>query len=279
MRVVQNRATGGSAAVIDFLTGLPLWVLGLVLNVWLIGFTLVALGILRRWVFPRVRMSSEPALYFSIGVMQAGFMLFGLIAALTAVSVWQRYEQVSGVVSEEATAIAGLYRDFSGYPQPQRGEMQEILRGYTRQIIEEAFPAHRDDRVILKGVEWMDRLQAKLFEFEPATEAQKALHGETIAAYNRVLQARRQRIHAVGSGLPIVVWWALLPGAMGCLVLSLFVPVEDKRHHIVLSACLAGFVAMVLFIIIALDRPFRGAMAITPASYQLVHDQLMAPRK
>jgi len=155
----------------------------------------------------------------------------------------------------------------------------DILRGYTQQIIEEAFPAHREDRIIVKGVEWMDRLQAKLFEFEPATEAQKALHGETIAAYNRVLQARRQRIHAVGSGLPIVVWWALLPGAMGCLVLSLFVPVEDKRHHIVLSACLAGFVAMVLFIIIALDRPFRGAMAITPASYQLVHDQLMAPRK
>ena len=36
-----------------------------------------------------------------------------------------------------------------------------------------------------------------------------------------------------------------------------------------------GFVAMVLFVIISLDRPFRGAMAIPPDSYQLVHDQLM----
>jgi hypothetical protein len=32
---------------------------------------------------------------------------------------------------------------------------------------------------------------------------------------------------------------------------------------------------MVLFVIITLDRPFRGPMAIPADSYQLVYDQLM----
>lgn len=264
--------------MIDFLMGLPLWVLGVVLNAWLMTFTLVALGVLRRWVFPRVRMSGEPSLYFTVGVMQAGFMLFGLIAALTAVSVWQRYEAVSSIVSDEATAIASLYRDVAGYPQPPRDALEETLRGYTKQIINEAFPAHRQGTIPNAGVAFMNQLQSQLFAFEPKTRGQEILHGETLAQYNRVLQARRQRVDAVTTGLPIVVWWALLPGAMGCLVLSLFVPVEDKRHHVVLSALLSGFVAMVLFIIIALDRPFRGAMAITPASYELVYQQLMAPK-
>jgi hypothetical protein len=265
--------------MIDFLMGLPLWVLGVVLNAWLMGFTLMALGVLRRWVFPRVRMTAEPALYFTVGVMQAGFMLFGLIAALTAVSVWQRYETVSGVVSDEATAIASLYRDVSGYPPPHREALEETLRGYTQQIIREAFPAHREGKIPTTGVAFMNQLQSQLFAFEPETEGQKILHGETLAAFNRALQARRQRLDAVTTGLPIVVWWALLPGAMGCLILSLFVPVEDTRHHVVLSALLSGFVAMVLFIIIALDRPFRGAMAITPQSYELVYEQLMAPKR
>ena len=265
--------------MIDFITGLPLWLLAIVLNGWLIGFTLIAVTILRRWVFPRVPMLSDPALYFSIAVMQAGFVLFGLVAALTAVSVWQRYEAVSSIVSDEANGIATLYRDLSGYPQPAREDLQQSLREYTRQIIDEAFPAHRAGLRIRKGSDVLDRMQAKLFSFEPAGEGQRALHGEALAAFNRMLQARRQRVDAVGSGLPAVIWYALLPGAMGCLILSLFVPVEDKRHHIVLAACLAGFVAMVLFIIIALDRPFHGAMAITPESYELVYDQLMAPRK
>jgi len=32
---------------------------------------------------------------------------------------------------------------------------------------------------------------------------------------------------------------------------------------------------MVLFMILSLDRPFQGPMAIPSDSYQLVHDQLM----
>ena len=40
-------------------------------------------------------------------------------------------------------------------------------------------------------------------------------------------------------------------------------------------AGLAGFVAMVLFVIISLDRPMQGVMAIPADSYQLVYDQLM----
>jgi hypothetical protein len=34
-------------------------------------------------------------------------------------------------------------------------------------------------------------------------------------------------------------------------------------------------VAMVLFVIITLDRPFQGEMAIPADSYQLIYDQLM----
>jgi hypothetical protein len=62
---------------------------------------------------------------------------------------------------------------------------------------------------------------------------------------------------------------------MGCLLLALFLPVEDGRFQGLLVAGLAGFVAMVLFVIISLDRPFQGAIAIPPDSYQLIYDQLM----
>ena len=153
--------------------------------------------------------------------------------------------------------------------------MRDMLRGYTDQVINGAWPAQRQGRVPREGVEWMNRLQAQLFAFAPASEAQKALHAETLSAYNRMILARNQRLEAVKSGLPGVLWFALLPGAMGCLLLSLFLPVEDWRFQALLVAGLAGFVAMVLFVIIALDRPFQGAMAIPADSYQLIYDQLM----
>jgi hypothetical protein len=255
-----------------------MWALAIVLNVWLMGFALVSLWALRRWMLSRLVLNTNASLFYGAAVMQSAMMLYGLIAALTAVSVWTRHSQVSDLASGEAISIAILWRDLGGYPQSERESMREVLRGYTNQIIHEAWPEQRQGRVPRIGVEWLDRFQAHLFAFEPTSESQKIIHGQTLSAYSRLVDARRQRLDAVNSGLPGVMWFVLLPGAMGCLLLSLFFPVEDARSQAILVVGLAGFVAMVLFVIISLDRPFHGAMAIPADSYQLVYDQLMNKR-
>ena len=43
----------------------------------------------------------------------------------------------------------------------------------------------------------------------------------------------------------------------------------------ILLVSLAGFMAMVLFVIISLDRPFMGDTGITAESYQLIYDHHM----
>ena len=260
--------------LIDFLFVLPLWLLAVVLNAWLIGFALAALWIARRWILPRLRLRYDDA-YYAAALVQSAMLLYGLIAALTAVGAWTRYAQVSDVVSSEATAIASLWRDVGGYPQPVRDAMQGLLRGYTEQVIHGAWPQQRRRQVPREGVEWMDRLQAQLFAFEPRTESQKILHAETLHAFNQLVQQRRQRLDSVQAGLPGVLWFVLLPGAMACLVLCLFFQVDSARFQALLLVAVAGFLAMVLFVVIALDRPFVGEMGITAESYQLIYDHHM----
>src|SRR5262245_30557864 len=96
--------------MIDFLQSLPLWLLAVVLNVWLMGLALVGLWVVRRWILPQLNLAYDDA-YFGAAVVQSCMLLYGLIAALTAVGVWQRYTDVSDVVSGEATTIANLWRD------------------------------------------------------------------------------------------------------------------------------------------------------------------------
>ena len=260
--------------LVDLLVALPLWLLALVLNVWLMGFALAALWFVRRHVLPGMRLDYNDAFY-AAAIVTSAMLLYGLVAALTAVGVWQRHSQVADVVSGEATAITSLWRDLGGYPQPMRNESREILRGYAEQVVNGAWPQQRLGQIPREGVEWMDRLQAKLYAFEPATEGQKIIHAETLRAFNQLVQQRRQRLDAVHAALPGVLWWVLLPGAMGCIVLCLFFHLPNARFQAILLLGLAGFVAMVLFVIIALDRPFTGAMGIGPESYQLVIDHHM----
>jgi hypothetical protein len=252
----------------------PLAVMGPALIVSLCLFGLAGLMLVRRKVLPKLRIHVEDS-EFSGAMVQSVMVFYGLAVALIAVSVFQTYSDVSKIVSGEATSLAALYRDVSGYPEPIRAQLQGELCGYTDQIIREAWPMQQRGEVPRGGVELMDRFQAALIAFEPATEGRKLLHAETLRAYNNMVIARRLRLDAVATGLPGVMWAVILVGAVISLSASFFFKVEDARLHGILVTLLAAFMGLVIFMILSLDRPFRGDLAVPPDAYRLVYDQLM----
>jgi hypothetical protein len=261
-------------AMIEFLERLPLWLLAIVLNAWLMGVVLVGLWIFRRHILPRLGINFNNA-YYVAPLMQASVLLYGLIAALTAVGAWTRYTNVSSIVSAEATAITTLWRDFGGYPEPLAGSMRDVLRGYTDQVINGAWPQLRRGEIPSEGVAWMDRIQGLLYAFEPATEGQKILHAETVRAFNHLVEQRRQRLDAAQGGLPSVLWFVLLGGATAGVTLGLFYYMENVRFQACMLLGFAASLSMVLLVIFALDTPFTGEISIGPDSYQLIYDQHM----
>ena len=260
--------------MLEFLFDLPLVISGTVIVASLCLFAIGGLRLVRRRVLPRLRIHAQDS-EFSGAMVQSVMVFYGLSVALIAVSVFQTYSDVSKIISQEATAVAALYRDVSSYPEPIRSELQEELRDYTDYVIHQAWPLQQRGQVPPGGVEQMNRFQETLTQFEPATEGQKILHGETLRAYNEMIQARRLRLDAVHTGLPAVMWTLIVVGAFISLSACFFFKVEDARLQGIQVLLLAVFIGLVIFMIFSLDRPFRGELGLQPEPYQLIYDQLM----
>ena len=260
----------------DFLFDLPLIVTGPLIIGSLCVFAIGGLLLVRHRVLPRLRVQREDS-EFSGAMIQCIMVFYGLAVALIAVSVSQTYSDVSKLVSGEATALAALYRDVSSYPEPIRTPLQGGLRDYVHNVIQEAWPSQQHGKIPGGGVELMNRFQNTLAGFEPVTEGQKLLHGEALRAYNNLIQARRLRLDAVGTALPGVMWAVIIVGAIIGLSATFFFKVEDSRLHGILVTLLAAFMGLVIFMILALDQPFRGDLGISAKPYQLIYDQLMKP--
>ncbi|MCM3902899.1 MAG: DUF4239 domain-containing protein [Pyrinomonadaceae bacterium] len=258
----------------ESLFDLPLLVVGPAIIVGLCLFAVIGLLVTRRYVLPCLRIRSEIS-EFSGAMLQSVMVFYGLAVALIAVSVWQTYSDTSKIVSEEATALAGLYRDVSSYPEAVRPQLQHELRDYTQYVIQEAWPAQQHGKVPGGGVERMNRFQAILVSFEPSKDNQKLLHAETLRAYNEMIKARRLRLDAVNTRLPAVMWAVIVMGAFIGLGASFFFRVEDPRLQAIQVLLLAIFIGLVIFMIVALDRPFRGDLGIRSDPYQPIYDQLM----
>ena len=259
-----------------FLLDLPLILTGPALIGALVGFAILGLNWFRKHRLPRLRFR-DGDVEFSAAMLASIMVFYGLAAALTAVQVWETYEKVKEITEHEASTLAVLYRNVSQYPEPVRSVMREELRGYTDRLIHEVWPGQRRGRIPTEGLKPMDRLQATLMSFEPVTEAQKALALETISSFSRMMDMRRMRVNSVERRLPGVIWLVLVMGAFISLVSAFYFPVLDPHLHRVQVGLLATFIGLVIFIIMALDRPYYGDLGLKSTPYVIVYEQLMAP--
>ena len=262
--------------MLDFLFNLPLVVVGTAIIVLLCVFALSGLAIFSRHILPRLKLGAEGSVFTS-AMMQAVMVFYGLAVALIAVSVWQTYTDAASTISEEATAVGVLYRGVSSYPEPTRSRLQQDLREYLDYVISHAWALQRRGEVPSGGVKQVNHFQAGLAAFEPVTEGQKLLHAETLRAYSQMIQARRLRLDAVLTGLPGMLWCVIVIGAIVSLSSTFFFQVEDARLQRIQVVLLAIFIGQIIFMIFALDRPFRGDLGLRPDPYQLIYDQLMKP--
>jgi hypothetical protein len=155
-----------------FLYQWPLWIVLVLLIAGFVGFTLATLGFVRRFL-PGLGFGRHDE-HFGGVVVHSMMVIYGLVAALIAVNVYETYSDVARTVSREATAISALYRDASGYPEPTHAWVQGAIRDYTLQIINEAWPQQRRGQIPSHGVVMLNQIQQALFSFEPKPKGRRS---------------------------------------------------------------------------------------------------------
>lgn len=236
--------------------------------------SLFGLVLARRFLLPHLHFHDGVNDAIS-GTVQAIGVFYGITVGLIAVGVWNTHSNAEQVVSNEAASIGALYRDVSGYPEPVRAQLQSDLKAYTEALITQIWPAQQEGRVLDIGVQLMNRFQATLYTYEPATPGQVALHSETLRAYNTLIGYRRLRIDAVEGSLSSVMWAVIWVGAVISISVAYLYRIEDGRLHSMLIALMAGFLGVVLFMIVINDRPFIGKNSIQPNSYRVILNHLI----
>src|SRR3954471_1024964 len=266
---------------------MPIWLYeirqlysALILAVMIETFSFIGLFLARRFLTPRLRYHEGVNDAVS-GTVQAIGVFYGITVGLIAVGVWNTNSNASQLVSKEATSIGALYRDVTGYPEPVSSDLKTKLREYNVFVIDQSWPAQRLGRGqhIDGGARIMDEFQDRLYKFEPATTGQAALHTETLSAFNKLLEYRRLRIDAVNSGLSMVMWAVIWVGAAISIGVAYLYRIEDWKMHFVLIALMAGFLSMVLFMIVINDRPFYGYGTASSDPYKLILDRVIDTRR
>jgi lipid-A-disaccharide synthase-like uncharacterized protein len=203
-------------------------------------------------------------------------VLYGLLVGLLAVAAYQNFSSVADNVTKEASSLGALYRDLRGYPEPTKGQLRDELRLYARNVIDKSWPLQQRGVVPTEeshlGSKFIDDLDA----FEPSKKNEEILHAETLRQLNNFVELRRTRLANVTTGIPAVFWWVVAIGAVITIILLSTLDMEI-HVHLFLGAVVSLFLGLVIFLIAAMDHPFRGQVSVGPDAYEAIYDSLMKP--
>jgi hypothetical protein len=185
-------------------------------------------------------------------------VFYGLLLGLLAVAAFQNQSQVQNLVSREALSLGGLYVDLADvYPQDVAAALQADLKEYCLVTIEKDWPEQRKGRIPAAGTQAMRRLLNRIRSFEPRSEREGILHEKVLGLVEAVRDTRRERLYSVTVGLPGTMWYVVMIGAV---INICFVYLFNLRFFnvLLLGGILSFFIATVIGLIIAMDRPMRG---------------------
>lgn len=253
---------------------LPNWLFGTLTVLAFCVFGLVGLLATRRWV-PALHHGAESfndIVGFYLGAVT---VLYGIALGLLMVDVWATFTDTAGKVDAEAGTVASLYRDISCLPEPEQSELQNEMAIYTRQIIEIGWPQQQKGIVPSANMIVLDDMGRILATFEPKTEGQRILVAEAFRQYNALVQRRRARLLSVTAGLPSSLWALVFVGAVINIAVTWCFHVQNKKMHLWMTGLMSSLLGLMIFLLAAMDHPYRGRVSISSEAFETVYNQLM----
>jgi len=227
--------------------------------------------LVRRAVGPEVlERHNEVAgfIYAVIGVVYA------VLLGFTAIIVWEQYRHAQQGVEREANALADLYRDAQVFPPEVRKQLEVRLRAYARVVVEKEWPAMAEGKSSPEAWEAVNRLWRAYHDFRPQDDHQRAWYGESLQRLNELGDHRRDRLLSIRSGVPGVMWMALLGAGAVTIGFTFFFGARNARAQGLMIAALSVTIAVVLFSILALEHPFAGITRVEPDAFHQLEDIL-----
>lgn len=212
--------------------------------------TLFGLRLFRRFMNIKKLKHEEAVVGY---IFSAIALIYAVVLAFVVFAVWEQYSVSQQVVTSEAAALVGAYRDTETFPEPMRAEAQQAFYDYTHTVMDKEWTTHGAVLPHTKA-DAINPIWSIYTKAKASDAALERLHG---------LEQQRHLRHLAGeASLPIVFWPLLIGGGLITICSSYFFIMRSLRAQYLKTAMLTIIIAGVLFLIYTLNRPFTGRVPV-----------------
>ena len=188
-----------------------------------------------------------------------GFMLY---------AVWTTLQSAEINADGEANCLVNVFRLADGLPAEQRIQAHKLARDYANAVIDQEWPAMLEGRLHPSGHGVIQQLWTTVLEARPATFSEQTSMSMTLSEISSMTEHRRMRELQSQTKLPGILWTVLILGGVLTTLSSCLFGTDNFKLHCVQVFSLTLLLSLALVAIADIDRPFQGAVHVTPAGFE-----------
>lgn len=214
------------------------------------------------WLGARVRRAEEVGTDIST-LTGAALGLLGLLLAFSFSLALSRYDSRQALVLEEANAIGSTANFARMLPEPARTQILDLLRDYIGVRIGLGVPYSpaKMERDIARSVDLQDKLWQQAMAVTAAAPQSLPAY-RFVASLNEMNNIHESRLTALRYQVPGSVMFILITVAMVAMGLAGYQLGAKEGRWRMATLVMSLTVAMVVMLIVDLDRPARGLIRV-----------------
>lgn len=234
---------------------IPLWVALIAVTGVAILYS-VGLMLLMRYIYGRDRLSLNNEVAAAnlnlIGVF------YGLLLAFVVIAVWEEFQSTETAVHNEAKAVIDLHEIAHALPEGNGKKIHERLLTYVDGVLTKEWPAMALGEHSKEVSEALAQLSRTVFEVHPQDQRELALYQDTLRLLALIADNRTERLENANGLVPGILWFVLIIGGIVTLAYPAFFASTNIGAQTLMTAALAGLVALALLIALMFGFPFTG---------------------
>ncbi|MFI9269486.1 hypothetical protein ACIGXM_01980 [Kitasatospora sp. NPDC052896] len=234
-----------------------------------------ALALLQRYVPHHLREAHNDVagfIYAAVGVMYA--VLLGFVV----VTVWTNIDAARKTTFQEADALAGVYWIARELPPPLGPQLEQQSLSYARTVLDTEWPLMAKHQSSPEATQLVYQIRDTAFQFNPTNAQQQVLYQSAVSHVEDLASERRQRLNEVDDSVPVLLWVALIAGAVLTVGFTFLFGLPNTLAHSLMVLSLAGLIVLSLVVIKEMNYPFHGVTAVKPTAFDVFLQRLPPPR-
>ncbi|WP_137154218.1 DUF4239 domain-containing protein [Rhizobium sp. FKL33] len=198
-------------------------------------------------------------------------VVYAVLLASVAISAWESYDKSVAIVEREAGTLGDIARLAQGLPPPNAAEARRLVLAYADTVVKKEWPTMLNGERPSEAWPDVRNIQTFVLGLDPKSPRDVVLQEHLLTSLTDLFDVRRERMAMADYGINGIVWTVVIVGSFTLIGVCLMFGLEKRRHQI-LCSFLSVSTALVIFMIIEMDRPFLGAMGVSSYAIEYTAD-------